>query len=155
MWEIGRRCAGAGFRAIAVNMAQDIRKGITMNEQELDTEQLARRALSARRNRRANMAKGDKAKDATAGNGNGRGQSFSFTAPTAKVVQLVGDFTRWQEKPINMQKGVDGIWRTRVELEPGMHPYRFLVDGQWHDDPACDRRVPNPYGGQDSICQIV
>jgi hypothetical protein len=24
--------------------------------------------------------------------------------------QLVGDFTQWQERPINLQKGADGVW---------------------------------------------
>ena len=32
--------------------------------------------------------------------------------------------------------------------------YRFLVDGQWRDDPKCTVRVPNPYGGQDAVRQV-
>jgi len=50
-------------------------------------------------------------------------------------VQLVGDFTQWQERPIKLQKGADGVWRATVKLEPGTHHYRFLVDGEWRDDP--------------------
>jgi 1,4-alpha-glucan branching enzyme len=82
-------------------------------------------------------------------------QSFSFTAPTAMSVQLVGDFTHWQQNPINMRKGGDGIWRAAIELEPGPHHYRFLVDGQWQDDPDCILRVPNPYGSEDSVRQVA
>ena len=82
-------------------------------------------------------------------------QNFSFTAPGAISVQLVGDFTHWQEHPIQMRKGTDGIWRTAVELEPGPHHYRFLVDGQWRDDPECTLRVPNPYGSEDSVRQVA
>jgi 1,4-alpha-glucan branching enzyme len=80
---------------------------------------------------------------------------FSFAAPTAKRVQLVGDFTQWQQKPINLQKSADGVWRTTVEIEPGLHTYRFLVDGQWCDDPACIQHRPNPYGGQDAVRQVA
>ena len=80
-------------------------------------------------------------------------QTFSFAAPTATSVQLVGDFTHWQ--PVNMQKGADGIWHTTVELEPGAHPYRLLVDGQWRDDPECALHAPNPYGGQDAVCRVA
>jgi 1,4-alpha-glucan branching enzyme len=85
---------------------------------------------------------------------NGRVQNFSLAALQAKNVQLVGDFTQWEQKPIPMQKGQDGIWTTSVELKPGAHSYRFLVDGQWHDDPQCARRVPNPYGGENAVCEI-
>ena len=86
---------------------------------------------------------------------NGRTQTFSFTAPTARSVQLAGDFTQWQQKPVNMQKGQDGIWRASVELAPGPHHYRFLVDGQWRDDPECALHAPNPFGSQDAVRQVA
>ena len=79
----------------------------------------------------------------------GRKQSFAFSAPGAGSVQLVGDFTHWQEHPIHLQKGMDGTWRTTVELTPGTHHYRFLVDGEWRDDPECALRAPNPFGSED------
>jgi len=82
-------------------------------------------------------------------------QTFSFTAPGAMSVQLVGDFTHWKERPVNLQKAQDGVWRTTIELEPGTHHYRFLVDGQWRDDPECSVRVPNPYGGTDAVRQVA
>lgn len=80
---------------------------------------------------------------------------FSFTAPTARSVQLAGDFTQWQQKPVNMQKGQDGIWRASVELAPGPHHYRFLVDGEWRDDPECAMHAPNPFGSQDAVLQVA
>ena len=81
-------------------------------------------------------------------------QAFSFTAPGALSVQLVGDFTHWQQRPINLRKEADGVWRTTVELEPGLHHYRFLVDGQWRNDPSCTLRVPNPFGSENSVRQV-
>jgi 1,4-alpha-glucan branching enzyme len=93
--------------------------------------------------------------NAKSGNGNGKNQTFSFTAPMAMRVQLAGDFTHWQQRPIAMHKGQDGIWRTTVELSPGKHHYRFLVDGQWQDDPECTLRVPNPYGSEDAVRQVA
>jgi 1,4-alpha-glucan branching enzyme len=86
---------------------------------------------------------------------NRKKQTFSFAAPAAMSVQLVGDFSHWQEHPINMKKSPDGIWRTTVALAPGNHHYRFLVDGQWRDDPECTLRVPNPYGGQNAVRQVT
>lgn len=78
-------------------------------------------------------------------------QAFAITAPGALSVQLVGDFTHWERSPINLTKHADGVWRGTVELEPGTHHYRFLVDGVWRDDPECTVRVPNPFGSTNSV----
>ena len=85
----------------------------------------------------------------------GLAQTFSFSAPEATSVQLVGDFTQWQERPVNLQKGADGVWRTAVNLPPGAHHYRFLVDGEWRDDPECALRTPNPFGGENMTRQVA
>ena len=86
---------------------------------------------------------------------NGRRQTFSFNAPSATSVLLAGDFTHWGEHAVNMKQGGDGVWRATIDLEPGTHHYRFLVDGQWQDDPDCTVRVPNPFGSQNSVRQVV
>jgi 1,4-alpha-glucan branching enzyme len=86
---------------------------------------------------------------------NGRAQNFSFNAPDASSVRLVGDFTQWQEHPIDMQKSAGGLWETAVPLPPGMHHYRFLVDGEWRDDPECPVRTPNPFGSEDMLRQVA
>lgn len=81
-------------------------------------------------------------------------QEFRFTAPNAQSVQLVGDFTDWRTTPVTLSKAKDGVWRVSVDLEPGRHMYRFLVDGTWCDDPDCTARVPNPYGSEDSVREV-
>jgi 1,4-alpha-glucan branching enzyme len=96
------------------------------------------------------------AKKINSGNGShGQKQAFTFSAPGAGSVQLVGDFTHWQERPINLHKGTDGTWRATVELSPGTHHYRFLVDGEWRDDPECALRTPNPFGSEDMMRQVA
>ena len=84
-----------------------------------------------------------------------RKQTFRFADPTAMSVLLVGDFTQWQAKGIPMRKGKDGIWVATLELPPGKHMYRFIVDGEWRDDPECTLRVDNPYGGKDMVRQVA
>jgi 1,4-alpha-glucan branching enzyme len=101
------------------------------------------------------MAKRNHTKNGRMETGNGRTQTFSLAAPTAMSVQLVGDFTQWQQEPINLWKNADGLWEATVELPPGKHQYRFLVDGQWHDDPECPVHEPNPFGGQDAVRQVA
>ncbi len=81
-------------------------------------------------------------------------QTFAFKAPAASSVILLGDFTHWQKNPISLRKQPNGIWRVTVSLAPGEHRYRFLVDGEWRDDPDCKLRIPNPFGSQDSVVQV-
>lgn len=82
-------------------------------------------------------------------------ETFHFTAAGATSVFLVGDFTSWQARPIPMRKGPDGVWTASVELAPGNHSYRFIVDGEWRDDPECAVHVPNPYGGEDMVRRVA
>jgi 1,4-alpha-glucan branching enzyme len=81
-------------------------------------------------------------------------RKFALTAPEAASVMLVGDFTHWQKSPISLHKQSNGVWSVSVPIEPGEHRYRFLVDGQWRDDPECTLRVPNPYGSHDAVVRV-
>ena len=40
-------------------------------------------------------------------------------------------------------------------LKPGTYRYRFLVDGEWRDDPECELRVANPFGTQDALLLVA
>jgi len=82
-------------------------------------------------------------------------QVFTITAAGASSVALVGDFTHWQEKPIAMKPVGGGQWKTTVPLSPGTYHYRFLVDGEWRDDPENTVRVANPFGTQNAVCKIT
>ena len=81
-------------------------------------------------------------------------QQFHFTAPNALSVLLAGSFTQWQQQAIPMQKRPDGVWVVEVELPPGTHHYRFIVDGEWHNDPDCTLRVSNSCGGENMVRHI-
>ena len=81
-------------------------------------------------------------------------QTFSFKAPGADSVLLAGDFTGWMNSPIPLRKQPDGVWRAIAWLLPGTHHYRFVVDGEWTDDPECKLRVQNPFWRQNAVVQI-
>jgi 1,4-alpha-glucan branching enzyme len=82
-------------------------------------------------------------------------QEFFFRDTEANSVQLVGDFTHWQSKPINLVKQADGVWKTSVALAAGTYHYRFLVDGQWCDDPQCTLRIPNIFGSNNMVREVT
>jgi 1,4-alpha-glucan branching enzyme len=95
--------------------------------------------------KRAFMAKTDESKSV---------QEFCYSAPEANSVQLVGDFTHWQGQPIQLVKQVNGVWKTSVDLAAGTYHYRFLVDGQWCDDPQCTLRIPNVFGSHNMLRKV-
>jgi len=70
---------------------------------------------------------------------------FRLKAPDADQVVVVGSFNGWDPSGRPLKKGVWGVWRTHVLLEPGVYEYRFRVDGEWRNDPESEA-VPNPYG---------
>jgi len=77
------------------------------------------------------------------------GVLFTVEAPGAERVQLVGDFNGWIMEGSEMQN--DGrFWRKVLNLHPGRYLYRFVVDGQWHSDPANTQSEPCP-GGYNSV----
>ena len=80
--------------------------------------------------------------------------TFSIVAPEAKSVQVAGDFTGWQQSPLDLKKAKAGVWKRTVSLPPGRHAYRILVDGQWQDDPQCQVREQNEFGGQNCVCIV-
>ncbi len=77
--------------------------------------------------------------------------TFSYSAPEAQSVLLAGDFTGWQQSPIELKKTKGGVWKTSVALAPGKYEYRLLVDGKWQDDPSCAQRQPNQFGSANCI----
>jgi 1,4-alpha-glucan branching enzyme len=81
-------------------------------------------------------------------------QQFSFNAPSALRVQLAGSFTQWESHPISMIRGADGLWHNKIKLAPGTYQYRFIVDGEWHDDPTCTLRIPNEFGTANMLRKV-
>jgi len=83
-----------------------------------------------------------------------RNTEFRMEAPEAKTVKLAGDFTEWEKGVLDMVQSYDGTWFTIVPLLPGTYTYRFIVDGQWLDDPQSTRHVANPFGSEDAVMSV-
>jgi len=76
---------------------------------------------------------------------------FEFLAPAAQEVYLAGDFNNWGAVAHPMKKDKKGLWKTVLSLKPGRYEYRFFVDGDWENDPACCNCVPNEFGSQNCV----
>ena len=81
--------------------------------------------------------------------------SFSFESLEAKEVNLVGNFNNWNPKKHPMKKDDNGKWTKAVILPPGKYEYKFLVDGQWKQDPQNDRICPNNFGTYNNVFNLT
>ena len=80
--------------------------------------------------------------------------TFSLDIPKANSVIVVGDFNDWQTNGHTLKRNKQGVWTTTLNLPPGTYQYRFLVDGEWCDDPNCAVRMDNPYGSQNNAIVV-
>ena len=61
--------------------------------------------------------------------------TFRFTLSAngeARKAFVAGDFTGWE--PVAMRKR-SGVFGVTAALPPGCHQYKFILDGQWVEDP--------------------
>ena len=71
----------------------------------------------------------------------------------AKEVVLSGSFTRWDEEYLQMKPTEDG-WEISLDLQPGAYQYKFIVDGNWMEDPDNKKKTLNEFGGYNSVVEV-
>ena len=79
---------------------------------------------------------------------------FEYFNPRAREVLVAGTFNGWQPKATPMTKQRGGKWWTELLLQPGHYEYRFVVDGEWQDDPMASRFVANSFGGLNCVIEV-
>jgi hypothetical protein len=72
----------------------------------------------------------------------------------AKDVYVVGDFNNWKTDESSRMSRENGTWQKTVSLKRGAYQYRFVVDGNWIEDPVNSVKEKNPYGEMNSLVEI-
>jgi 1,4-alpha-glucan branching enzyme len=80
--------------------------------------------------------------------------NFTLLAPDAQNVSLAGDFNDWHANSHLLQKASNGMWEINIDLNPGRYEYRFLVDGEWKNDPNCMSIIPNSFGSENCMLKL-
>lgn len=83
---------------------------------------------------------------------------FRFLPPagvTPQQIYLAGDFNNWSTSATPMTRAGDA-YEASVRLTDGPHYYKFIVDGQWTNDPASasEFEVPDNFGGKNSAVMV-
>ncbi|RLC11381.1 MAG: glycoside hydrolase [Deltaproteobacteria bacterium] len=80
--------------------------------------------------------------------------TFSLEVPSAAEVILAGDFNNWNSKKHPMKNDGNGNWNKTVMLEPGKYEYKFLIDGNWKEDPGNQQTCSNHFGTLNSVLDL-
>ena len=72
----------------------------------------------------------------------------------ATQVSLCGEFNGWSPSATPMNRRADGYWEATVDLAPGRHQYRFVVEGPWIPDPLAQENVWNQHGALNSVREV-
>lgn len=74
--------------------------------------------------------------------------------PDASEVYIAGDFNGWDSESDRLEEVGDDVFRISLSLQPGTYEYKFVVDGDWKEDPGNPDTVPDPYGGVNSVLTV-
>ena len=80
--------------------------------------------------------------------------TFRFLEPSADEVSVVGEFNGWDAARHKMKKRDDGVWEKAVMVSAGRYEYKFVVNGQWQNDPANESLVPNEFGTMNNVVVV-
>jgi len=72
----------------------------------------------------------------------------------ASIVALAGSFNNWNQSQFIFGKEGDE-WICRIDLEPGKHAYKFIVDGNWLLDPDNPNTEDDDYGVKNSVLMVT
>ena len=91
---------------------------------------------------------------------------FRFYSPSAKIVQLAGNWleNNWLAGQAQTQGYLvgemkdpdgDGIWERTEKLKSGRYQYKFVIDRvTWKEDPNNPQRTNDGYGGFNSLLDV-
>lgn len=74
--------------------------------------------------------------------------------PNAKEVYLAGEFNNWKLDENSRMEQNNGCWTKRLNLKSGKYRYRFVIDGNWTEDPNNPLTQLNSYGTLDSLLEV-
>ena len=77
---------------------------------------------------------------------------------TASDVRIAGDFNGWvPDKGVRSLIETEGqtrVWTKILQLPPGTYAYRYVVDGEWREDPDNPDAVSSESGGRSSLLVV-
>ena len=81
-----------------------------------------------------------------------------YRHPSASDVRIAGDFNGWvPDKGVRSlieSEGQTRVWTKILRLPPGTYQYRYVVDGEWREDPDNPEVISSAVGGRNSVLVV-
>jgi 1,4-alpha-glucan branching enzyme len=81
-----------------------------------------------------------------------------YRDPAANDVRIAGDFNGWVPdrgvRSLIESEGQTRVWTKILSLPPGTYEYRYVVDGEWREDPDNPEAVTSSVGGRNSLLVV-
>ncbi|HST52009.1 MAG TPA: glycogen-binding domain-containing protein [Pyrinomonadaceae bacterium] len=71
----------------------------------------------------------------------------------ASVVVLTGTFNEWNQSQLVFGREGDA-WVCRIDLDPGVYQYKFVVDGNWLLDPSNPETAEDEAGNVNNVIEV-
>lgn len=68
----------------------------------------------------------------------------------ARIVAVAGSFNNWNQSQFLFTR-IGDEWICKVNLPPGKHEYKFIVDGNWLVDPSNPKTTHDDRGNENSV----
>ena len=73
-------------------------------------------------------------------------------------VRIAGDFNGWvpdkDVRSLVQAEGPDRVWTKILHVPPGTYQYRYVVDGEWREDPDNPQIETTSVGGRSSVLVV-
>lgn len=81
---------------------------------------------------------------------------FALNAQGARSVSVAGDFNDWSADSGTLRDpDGDGVWVGLMPVQPGVHKYMFVVDGeQWVTDPRAESYADDGFGMRNAVIGV-
>jgi hypothetical protein len=73
--------------------------------------------------------------------------------PEAQIVALAGSFNDWNQSQLLFAREGDE-WVCRLDLDPGVYTYKFVVDGNWLLDPSNPSTQEDEAGNLNNVLEV-
>ncbi|MBN2301847.1 MAG: glycogen-binding domain-containing protein [Lentisphaerae bacterium] len=79
---------------------------------------------------------------------------FELHGEKGNEVYVAGSFNSWDPNK-NKLRFKNGVYSTSLLLAKGRYEYKFVVNGNWGIDPACEEWTPNEMGSLNSVITVL
>jgi chromosome partitioning protein len=80
---------------------------------------------------------------------------FAVDAPERADVKIAGDFNGWSPEALKCtESNGKQRWYKSFSLRPGVHEYKYVINGKWMPDAGNKHTVDDKYGGKNSVINV-